>query len=58
MRKPDAEIFEYVLRENDLAPEETLFLDDFPWNVEAARKVGINAVQITKENGIVDVLKV
>jgi len=57
MRKPDAEIFEFVLRENDLAPEETLFIDDFPWNVEAARKTGINAVQVSKEHTIVDLLK-
>jgi len=57
MRKPDTEIFEFVLRENDLAPEETLFIDDFPWNVEAASRVGINAVQVTKEHTIVDLLK-
>lgn len=47
MRKPDAEIFEYVLAENRFLAHETLFLDDNKMNVEGARAVGINTVHIT-----------
>lgn len=42
MRKPDACIFELVLRENNLAPGETLFIDDSPQHTEAAEKLGIH----------------
>lgn len=41
MRKPDAEIFEHVLKENNLHPEETLFLDDNRDNIAGAAELGI-----------------
>jgi HAD superfamily hydrolase (TIGR01509 family) len=40
-RKPDPEIFELALRRLDARPAETLFVDDFRHNVEAARELGI-----------------
>jgi glucose-1-phosphatase len=40
-RKPNAAIFEQVLAENDLKPEETLFIDDSPQHLEGAKKLGI-----------------
>lgn len=46
-RKPDAEIFEQVLRENSLVPEETLFLDDNLMNIKGAESVGIKTVHVT-----------
>ena len=47
MRKPDHEIFQYVLKENNLLPEETLFLDDNFDNITSARQLGIQTIQIT-----------
>jgi putative hydrolase of the HAD superfamily len=44
MRKPDAEIFEFVLRENNLEAEETLFIDDSPQHIEGAMKCGIKGI--------------
>ena len=41
LRKPNADIFEFVLKENDLNPTETLFIDDTLENTEAAKKLGI-----------------
>ncbi|MBN2664700.1 MAG: HAD family phosphatase [Bacteroidales bacterium] len=41
MRKPDKAIFEFVLNENNLKPEETFFVDDIYENIEAANKLGI-----------------
>jgi putative hydrolase of the HAD superfamily len=41
MRKPDEEIFHYVLKDADMKPEETLFIDDSEANIETARKLGI-----------------
>lgn len=48
MRKPDAEIFEFVLAENDLKPEETVFIDDTIIHVKGAEKCGIKAFLLPK----------
>lgn len=44
LRKPTREAFEYVLADAELVPEQTLFFDDLPENVEAARQLGIHGV--------------
>lgn len=41
MMKPDENFFHYVLAQEQLLPEEVLFLDDGPRNVAAASQVGI-----------------
>jgi len=55
MRKPNAEIFEFVLNENGLKAEETFFIDDGKDNTDAAEKLGIHCwnLQVGKED-IVD----
>lgn len=53
-RKPDAEIFEQVLEENHLVPEQTLFLDDYAVNIEGAKSLGIKTVHVTSPNLILD----
>ncbi|WP_313777832.1 HAD-IA family hydrolase [Flagellimonas meishanensis] len=41
MRKPDIEIFQFVLDQNRLHPAETLFVDDTKENTDAAANLGI-----------------
>lgn len=41
LRKPNAEIYEFVLTENGLKAEETFFIDDTHGNTEAAEKMGL-----------------
>ena len=41
MRKPDLEIFEFVLQTNGLIAEQTLFIDDTKENTDAAAHLGI-----------------
>lgn len=41
MLKPDEAIFNQVLSEANILPEETLFIDDSPLNCAAAQKLGI-----------------
>ncbi|HMB62558.1 MAG TPA: HAD family phosphatase [Eudoraea sp.] len=41
LRKPNTEIFEFVLNLNNLDPVETLFIDDTPENTQAAASLGI-----------------
>jgi glucose-1-phosphatase len=56
MRKPDAEIFEYLLQQHSLKAEETLFIDDSPQHIEGARQFGIYAVQLTKGKDMCELL--
>lgn len=41
LRKPDAEVFDFVLSENGLQAKEVLFIDDTQINTEAAKNLGI-----------------
>lgn len=45
MRKPDKEIFDFICEENDLDKQQTLFIDDLPFNVEGAIEAGLHSVQ-------------
>lgn len=42
MRKPHREIFEHVLAENCLQPDQTLFIDDSPQHLKTAAELGLN----------------
>lgn len=57
MRKPDREIFEHVLAENSLKPEETVFIDDSIQHVQGAGACGINAFLLEKNMEIGSLLK-
>lgn len=46
MRKPDKDIYEFVVDDIGIYPSRMLFLDDRLDNIEAAREVGMKAVQI------------
>jgi putative hydrolase of the HAD superfamily len=41
MRKPNTEIFDFVLRQNRLAASDTYFIDDTQENTDAAASIGI-----------------
>jgi putative hydrolase of the HAD superfamily len=41
MRKPNADIFEFVLQQNQLKAEETLFIDDTKENTDTAEQLGV-----------------
>jgi putative hydrolase of the HAD superfamily len=43
-----------VVRENNLIPEETLFIDDTSANVEAARRAGLKALQVVPGTTVLD----
>ncbi|MFN8255614.1 MAG: HAD family phosphatase [Bacteroidales bacterium] len=49
MRKPDPGFFELILDENKLSPQETLFVDDFIENIEAASALGIKTLHLTEK---------
>jgi len=47
LRKPQMELYERVLKQNNLNPSETLFADDLPENLEPAEKLGIRTLHVT-----------
>jgi putative hydrolase of the HAD superfamily len=51
-RKPEPGIFELVLKENNLNPAETLFIDDSPQHLVAAQKLGIQTFLMTAPDSI------
>ena len=53
-RKPDAEIYQFVLEEHDLDPQECLFIDDTKENTKAAANLGIHVwnLEPTREDVI------
>jgi len=57
IRKPDKAIFEKVLTENGLNPEETLFIDDIAANLEPAKALGIQTFMMTAPDTIQDFIK-
>ena len=48
LRKPMKEIFERVLNDNGLKAEETLFIDDSPQHIAAAKELGIQTIYLEK----------
>lgn len=43
LRKPNSDIYDFVLSQNNLKATETLFIDDTQENTEAAQKLGIKS---------------
>jgi putative hydrolase of the HAD superfamily len=56
LRKPDCEIFERVLVENNLLPEETIFIDDSIQHVKGAASIGIQGHLLAKNRELSDLI--
>lgn len=46
LRKPDPEIFQFVLDDARLNPAETMFIDDFIENIETAQQLGFQTIHL------------
>ncbi len=57
MAKPSSAIYEHVLTEAGLVPEDTAFFDDNAANIQAAAGLGIQAVHVQPPMSILDYLK-
>ncbi len=55
MRKPDVEPFLQIIKENNLVPEETLFIDDALINVEGAKAAGLKGYFLEPGKTILDI---
>lgn len=57
LRKPDPEIFEYVLERHNLKANETIFIDDDPENTATARTLGITSIDFTTVTELVNQIR-
>lgn len=55
-RKPDVTIFETVIKENQLNPSETLFIDDTAGHLEGAKKAGLHTFHMSEGRRLEEVL--
>ena len=56
LRKPNEDIFEFVIKQNDLVPERTLFIDDTAGHLEGAKKVGLQTYHLQAPEKLEDIL--
>jgi putative hydrolase of the HAD superfamily len=49
LRKPNSDVFEYVLQKNNFKPENTLFFDDSIQHIHGAQKLGIHTIHLTNQ---------
>ncbi|HEX7621372.1 MAG TPA: HAD-IA family hydrolase, partial [Anaerolineales bacterium] len=57
LMKPDPRIYRLALEKLGAQPQESVFLDDVLVNVEAARSVGMYAIQFTRLDKTLEELK-
>lgn len=57
LRKPNREIYDYIIKDSGIIPKETIFIDDSPENANAAAKAGLNAVVFTGWQSLMAELK-
>lgn len=57
LSKPDVEAFEYIMYQNKLQPEETLFIDDLLPNIEAAKSLGWKTYRMVPPERVRDIFE-
>jgi glucose-1-phosphatase len=57
-RKPDSKIFETILIEQNILPDETLFIDDSEQHILAAKKLNLKTHHLLEPETILDIFNV
>jgi putative hydrolase of the HAD superfamily len=57
LRKPNADIFEYVLKDSGIDPSETMFIDDFEENILTAKSLGFQTIHLKAPLTLTDVFE-
>ena len=55
-RKPEENCFKQVLEENQLVPQQTLFIDDSIQHIKGAKSIGIETFHLEKNKSIIDLV--
>jgi glucose-1-phosphatase len=56
-RKPNVECFGQVIRENNIIPERTLFIDDSPQHIEGAKQAGLQTFFLERGKDVIEIFK-
>lgn len=56
--KPDVRIYEKLLTMLGVKPAEAVFVDDFPQNIEGARRVGLTTIQFHEKSQVLGELQI
>jgi len=51
MHKPNTDIYHHVIRQENIVPEKTLFIDDRADNIEGAQKAGLKTYHLNLQKG-------
>ena len=54
LRKPNPEIFEFVMNQHNMQPEQTLFIDDTLEHIEVAKSLGLCTYHLAKPEKVRD----
>jgi putative hydrolase of the HAD superfamily len=57
LRKPEPEIYLRALTKLEVSPEEAIFVDDMPYNVEAARRLGMQTILFTDSATVIQTIR-
>lgn len=57
LRKPDPNIFDFVINDQNIKAADTLFIDDLKENVDAAKSVGLNGYHHNPKDDIIQIFK-
>ena len=57
LRKPDRQIFDFVIRDTGINPHETLFIDDSKENIDTANHLGFSTVHLKKPLTLTDLFE-
>ena len=55
MRKPDERIFNFLIQDNLIKAEETVFIDDYDINISAANSVGLRGLWLKPGQDLFDI---
>ncbi|MBN1182505.1 MAG: HAD family phosphatase [Bacteroidales bacterium] len=53
-RKPNAKAFQFVLDKEGIKPEETLFVDDILYNIEAAVRLSLKTLHVSEDIDLIE----
>lgn len=55
--KPDPDFYRYILRKEEIKPENIIFIDDTEENIISAQKIGINSILFTDSDSLKQQIK-
>lgn len=54
MRKPETTIFNFVVQDKQIRPEDTVFIDDYDLNISAANAIGLKGLLLKPGQDLID----